>query len=225
MKDDYTTNSHYLTYTFLFRTLGECTFRALEWKGWRIAMEKTDVDCTHSTKVSILCRKCPPWVSRASRAKHCGWNRVNVINPNPTPTPRSPYLDKPARDLHEAASHVTVHGFLDDQHIDGRFGPGEVVFRRVNVTVEPSKTKQASEPVTVLHVRVRYRGCPAWLVSCKAQCWATIVRLGWGALITAHFKLGRKWLTLSLPRVIDFKFLLRPYQKYYITQHGELCFS
>ena len=26
MKDDYTTNSHYLTYTFLFKRLGECTF-------------------------------------------------------------------------------------------------------------------------------------------------------------------------------------------------------
>ena len=25
MKDDYTTNSHYLTYTFLFKGLGECT--------------------------------------------------------------------------------------------------------------------------------------------------------------------------------------------------------
>ena len=26
MKDDYTTNSHYFTYTFLFKRLGECTF-------------------------------------------------------------------------------------------------------------------------------------------------------------------------------------------------------
>ena len=26
MQDDYTTNSHYLTYTFLFKRLGECTF-------------------------------------------------------------------------------------------------------------------------------------------------------------------------------------------------------
>ena len=28
-KDDYTTNSHYLTYTFLFQQLGECTFELL----------------------------------------------------------------------------------------------------------------------------------------------------------------------------------------------------
>ena len=26
MKDDYTTNSHFLNYTFLFKRLGECTF-------------------------------------------------------------------------------------------------------------------------------------------------------------------------------------------------------
>ena len=26
MKDDYTTNCHYLTYTFLCKRLGECTF-------------------------------------------------------------------------------------------------------------------------------------------------------------------------------------------------------
>ena len=38
LKDDYTTNSHYLTCTFLFKRLGECTFRTEEWKGliiWR----------------------------------------------------------------------------------------------------------------------------------------------------------------------------------------------
>ena len=32
-------------------------------------------------------------------------------------------------------------------------------------------------------------------------------------------------LTLSLPRVITFKFLLQPHQKYHITQYGELGFS
>ena len=31
--------------------------------------------------------------------------------------------------------------------------------------------------------------------------------------------------TLSLPRVINFKFLLQPHQKYYIAQYGELGFS
>ena len=30
MKDDYTTNSRYFTYTFLFKRLGECTFRTWE---------------------------------------------------------------------------------------------------------------------------------------------------------------------------------------------------
>ena len=32
-------------------------------------------------------------------------------------------------------------------------------------------------------------------------------------------------LTLSLPRVINFKLLLQPHQKYYITQYEELGFS
>ena len=32
MTGDYTTNSHYLTYTFLFRRLGECNFLILEMK-------------------------------------------------------------------------------------------------------------------------------------------------------------------------------------------------
>ena len=32
-------------------------------------------------------------------------------------------------------------------------------------------------------------------------------------------------LTLSLPRVIDAKFLLLPHQTYYVTQYGELCIS
>ena len=32
-------------------------------------------------------------------------------------------------------------------------------------------------------------------------------------------------LTLSLPRVINFTFLLQPYQKYHITQYGKLGFS
>ena len=30
LKDDYTTSSHYLTYTFLFKRLGECTFGTWE---------------------------------------------------------------------------------------------------------------------------------------------------------------------------------------------------
>ena len=34
MKDDYTNNSHYLTYAFLFERLGECPFWTWEWKGW-----------------------------------------------------------------------------------------------------------------------------------------------------------------------------------------------
>ena len=40
---------------------------------------------------------------------------------------------------------------------------------------------------------------------------------GWGS--------RRKALTPSLPRVINFKFLLQPHQKDYITQYGELGFS
>ena len=35
----------------------------------------------------------------------------------------------------------------------------------------------------------------------------------------------RDKLTLSLPRVINFKFPLRPHQKYCITQYQELDFS
>ena len=34
MTDDYATNSHYLTYAFLSKRLGECTFWVWEWKGW-----------------------------------------------------------------------------------------------------------------------------------------------------------------------------------------------
>ena len=33
MKDDHSANSHYLTYTLLFRKVGECTFWTWEWKG------------------------------------------------------------------------------------------------------------------------------------------------------------------------------------------------
>ena len=33
LKDDSCTSSHYLTYTFLLKRLGECTFWAWEWKG------------------------------------------------------------------------------------------------------------------------------------------------------------------------------------------------
>ena len=34
MKDQYTTNFHCLTCTFLFKRLGECTFWTWEWIGW-----------------------------------------------------------------------------------------------------------------------------------------------------------------------------------------------
>ena len=37
--------------------------------------------------------------------------------------------------------------------------------------------------------------------------------------------LWKIFLTLSLPRVINFKFPLQPHQKYNITQYGELGFS
>ena len=37
MKDDYTTNSYYLTYAFLFKKLGECNFLIMGMKGLRIA--------------------------------------------------------------------------------------------------------------------------------------------------------------------------------------------
>ena len=33
------------------------------------------------------------------------------------------------------------------------------------------------------------------------------------------------FFTLSLPRVINFKFLLQPHQNYYATQYEELSFS
>ena len=36
MKDDCTTNSHHITYTFLFKRLGECTFWTCEWKGYAV---------------------------------------------------------------------------------------------------------------------------------------------------------------------------------------------
>ena len=32
--DEYTTNSHYLIRTFLFKSLGECAFWTWEWKSW-----------------------------------------------------------------------------------------------------------------------------------------------------------------------------------------------
>ena len=44
----------------------------------------------------------------------------------------------------------------------------------------------------------------------------------------AHFRsvgnIKLHGFTLSLPRVINFKFLLQPHQNYYITQYGELRF-
>ena len=36
MKDDYTTNSHYLTYTFLFKSLGEFNFFILGMEGLNV---------------------------------------------------------------------------------------------------------------------------------------------------------------------------------------------
>ena len=37
-------------------------------------------------------------------------------------------------------------------------------------------------------------------------------------------RVGLKSLTLSLPRLINIKYLLQPHHKYYITQYGELGF-
>ena len=48
---------------------------------------------------------------------------------------------------------------------------------------------------------------------------------GWENVL---FELSRstvKRLTLSLPSVINFEFLLQPHQECYITQYGELGFS
>ena len=45
------------------------------------------------------------------------------------------------------------------------------------------------------------------------------------AAIDFLMDIGSRILTLSLPRVINFKFLLQPHQKYYITQCEELGFS
>ena len=39
MKDDYTTNSHYLTYTFLFKRMGEFNFFILGMEG----LMRTDI--------------------------------------------------------------------------------------------------------------------------------------------------------------------------------------
>ena len=36
MRDDYNTNSHCLTHTFLLERLGECTFSTWEWKGYKV---------------------------------------------------------------------------------------------------------------------------------------------------------------------------------------------
>ena len=45
-------------------------------------------------------------------------------------------------------------------------------------------------------------------------------------MLITHFPIQwRCRLTLSLPRVIYFKFLLQPHQKYYITHYEELGFS
>ena len=51
MKDDYTTNSQYLTYAF--QRLVECMHEDQTWRN-RIAMEKIDVDSTHPSEVSDL---------------------------------------------------------------------------------------------------------------------------------------------------------------------------
>ena len=50
MKDDYTTNSHYLAYAFPFKRLGKCTFWTWEWKG----LEKTPTTKTTTTKPSDI---------------------------------------------------------------------------------------------------------------------------------------------------------------------------
>ena len=45
MKDDFTTNSHYLIYTFLFRKVGRMYFVNLGVKGLRMAMGLCVVRC------------------------------------------------------------------------------------------------------------------------------------------------------------------------------------
>ena len=59
MKDDYTTNSHYLTYTFLFRGLGECYFLNLGVRGLIITVSSTINNTWGSGLGSFVC-----WVSK-----------------------------------------------------------------------------------------------------------------------------------------------------------------
>ena len=56
---------------------------------------------------------------------------------------------------------------------------------------------------------------PTWM----AHNWSLL-----SAMYCTHV-VSTKALTLSLPRVIYFKFLLQPHQKYYITQYEEFGFS
>ena len=48
MEDDYTTNSHYLTYTFLFVGLENVLFLTWEWKGYPIKLTHVPFPCKGS---------------------------------------------------------------------------------------------------------------------------------------------------------------------------------
>ena len=53
----------------------------------------------------------------------------------------------------------------------------------------------------------------------------SLIHLSSGRLGECTFWTWEWELTLSLPRVINFKFPLQTHQKYYVTQYGELGFS
>ena len=70
MKDGYTTNSHYLTYTFLFKRSGECTFWTWEWtcvwylfqwRWWRAFYPMPYLDKAPT-------RKAPKWTTASQNA-------------------------------------------------------------------------------------------------------------------------------------------------------------
>ena len=54
LKDDSCTSSHYLTYTFLLKKLGECTFWAWDWKGYTNAVGSELVTTTAPCSLPVV---------------------------------------------------------------------------------------------------------------------------------------------------------------------------
>ena len=71
MKDDYNTNSHYLTYTFIFRKVGRMYFLNLGMKGLKSRIRLIGLRATGTEYIRCLGKMCV-----SSSPLYCGRNTM-----------------------------------------------------------------------------------------------------------------------------------------------------